>query len=1067
MLQFIFGRPAGGKTHTVLEKIKELTQRGEQSVLIVPEQFTFESEKAVLDTMGDRSALFVKVISFTRLYDEIGRRVGGIAGSVLREADKIIFMNKTLKSVGSDLKLWGKYCNSVTFAKSILDTVGEFKINSVTPEDLKRVSLLVKGDSLRNKLQDLSLIYEGYNAMLGERFLDPADTLTAVYEKLKDYNYFAGKTVFLDSFKGFTGQQYKIMEQIFTQAENVYVSLTNDPEITEEYSVFHNIRKATLKIESLAKSRGVRVAEPMVLKGNYYKSKGISNVEQLLSGAKLPQNAEGDGVTVCRAKTLYDEVDFVAATIRRLVRTENYRYRDFVVIARDSEKYQPHIESAFKKNKINCFSDSKIPLSAFPICVAARNAVNALNFSTDAVLSFHKTGLGTLESSEISDLENYCFIWNVEGEKWLTEWDMDPRGMTNYEDRLGEARQELYRLNALRLKAVSPLLEFKNEFGNTAASMAKAIVKLFESADSAAALKKITEEFKNINNTFYADAIKQSYDAFMEILDSLVLCFGEASISKKEFADALNLAVSLESVGLIPQTLDEVTFGAADRIRPSRPKVAFILGANQGEFPKALAKVGVLSLAERRDLIANEINISDNGLEASINESFLVYSNICCPLEKLYISYNEKTVVGEVREPASFIKDITQNISCTNLCFKQELPETEAAAFSEYCRNLRVNPILADTFKQSLSKTEYWGKIQSIGKGTLKKEESLTPETAQALYGNTLRISASKVDTYSSCHFAFFCRFGLGAEGLKSADFNTLQRGTLVHYCLERLISDYKKQVADLTYDELDRLCDGYIEEYICGVAGLKGAMNTGLYFVVERISRSLKEVFHSISDEMKQSQFEPVECELKISDIKFPYSGGEIVLNGVIDRVDSFNGYVRIIDYKTGDKIFKLPEILVGLNLQMLIYLYSIVRGNRIENAKAGGILYKPSNRDIKNKGMAMNGLLPENGELLTAMERETQGIFVPKPDHKDSFIPEEDFQVIFDHIERLLFNMGEEISKGDIRVNPINGLESNACKYCEFSGVCGIENEEIPSVESMHNSDVLKLLKEGENGN
>jgi len=914
VLQFIFGRPASGKTFTVTNKIKELTNRGKESILIVPEQFTFENEKMILKTLGDKSALFVNVLSFTRLYDEIGKKTGGIAGTLLRDSDKIIFMSRTLKAVKDDLKLWGKYVSSVSFAKTLLDTIGEFKINAITPEDLKIAAEKIKSSSLKAKLNDISLIYENYDALVGEKFIDPADTLTKTYELLKNYNFFEGKTVFIDSFKGFTGQQFKIIERILSQAENVYVSLTDDRETSGEYCIYANIRKAVLKIEKIAKSRNVDISEPIILNNSYYSSCGLSTVERLLAGNKISDDCQPqkESLCICKAQTTYDEAEFVARTIKRLVRTENYRFRDFVIIARDSEKYESAIVSACKKNGVNLFYDSKIPLSAFPISVAGKSALEALNFSTEGILNFHKTGLGTLTTDEISVLENYAIVWNIKGNLWEQEWDMDPRGLTTDDDKDGKIKEELAEINRLRALAIEPIIKFKNSFGKSARQMATAMVELFDFCNCSEKLKKLCSEWNDKGNDFYANAIKQSYDEYMNVLDSLVFCFGEISVTVKEFCDALNLSVSLGSIGRVPQTLDEVTFGAADRIRPSRPKVAFILGANQGVFPKTVTNNGIFALDERKTLIQNEINIADNTIDSSIDENYLVYSNLCCPSEKLCISYCEKTVLGEKMEPSAFVSEIAESMNCSVLNFpdnykKEEektfgecYPQTAASAFGEYCRLIKNDPEIAATVKEALKGTDYYQLAEKIAKANVKRNDTLTKETAQKLYGKEIYMSATKIDTFNRCHFSYFCRYGLNVEKLQTADFNVLQRGTIVHYVLERIISTYKKGVADLSVSKLHELTDYYIEEYLKMVNGFDTIRNSQTDFLIGRISRSLKEVVCHISDEMKQSDFEPVACELKIGKggtiepMKFPFDDGSIVLTGSIDRVDEYNGYIR-----------------------------------------------------------------------------------------------------------------------------------------------------------------------------
>lgn len=1079
MLQFILGRPASGKTYTVLKRIKELAAQKKYSVLIVPEQFTFETEKAVLKILGEEATLFVKVISFTRLYDEIGRNIGGIAGTFLRDSDKIVFMNKTLNAVAGDLKLWGKYKSSVSFAKTLLDTIGEFKINSVSSDDLRKTAEITDSASLRDKLLDLSKIYDAYDLLMGERFIDPADTLTRVFEALKNYEYFKGKTVFIDSFKGFTGQQYKIIERIISQADDIYVSLTNDPDVCGEYCVYANIRKAILSIEYIAKSRAVKVSEPIVLKDSYYNSTALSTVERALAGKISEQENLGEDVVICKTNTVYDEASFVASEIRKLVRNENYRFRDFVIIARDSEKYGSAVEKACKINGVNLFYDKKIPLLAFPLSSAAIAALESINFSTEAILKFHKTGLGTLNNDEISILENYTFIWNIKGKMWQNQWYMDTRGLTAEPDKDGKAALELKLINSLRERAIAPIISFKENFGATAKHKSFALVKLFEECKVNIKLNEMCANYSHINYTYYADAIKSSYDEFMKILDSLVMCFGEASISHKEYFDALNLALSLDSVGVIPQTLDEVIFGDADRIRPSRPKVAFILGANQGEFPQSIGNKGIFALNERRKLVDSGINISDSAVQSAIDEEYLVYSSVCCPSDKLYVVYSEVSLTGEKKEASAFIEQIKKAVDCKILEYpsKLNIPETEHSAFAEYCRTLKSDQITALTLKNALFDTKFSNNVNAVGNGKVKTEDILSSDTAKKLYGNDIYMSATKFDTFNRCHFSFFCQYGLKAEKQKTADFNVLQRGTIVHYCLEKIISKYKKGIADLEYEFLDELCDRYIEEYLSLVEGFENVRDAKTEFIITRISRSLKEVVRNISDEMRQSDFEPTHCELKIGKdgeipaVSFPFDSGNIILSGSIDRVDQYNGYVRIIDYKTGTKAFKLPDILFGLNMQMLIYLYCVIRCKGLSRLKPAGILYKTAKRDISDKGMAMNGLLPNDIGLLTAMEKENRGEFIPKikinkdgslAKKNESFISYEDFDVIFDYIEKIMKNTGETISSGDIAVNPVNGLKAEACKYCEYSKVCGIEDEEIFTVQNADSTSVIESIKE-----
>ncbi len=1066
MLQFIFGGVRSGKTFKILSIAKELINNNKNCVIIVPEQSTFETEKAVLRTLGDGSAIKCEVLSFSRLYDVITHKTGGVCAKVLTDSDKIILMNKALKSIKNELKVWGKYAHSLNFAKTMLDTIGEFKISAITSNQVKNAVLLTNSKALSYKLYDLSLIFETYDLLIAERFLDPVDKLTKLFDKLDDYRYFENKTVFIDDFKGFTVQQFKIISKILSQADNLYVSFCNKTENCQEYDVFTNIRVAVNRIEKMAKSYNVNVIDAINLNDTFHNSNSIKNVEELLS-SNIAKKVEDDNVIICRADTLFDEAEFAARTIRKLVKEEGYRYKDFAIIVRDTEKYSNAVNYACEKNGVNVFCDNKLSLQNFPLSVAALSAIKSLNFSTENILKFHKCGINVLTQDEISLLENYTYLWNINGPIWLDEWDMDTRGFVT-EEFTQNSEEELKRINEIRKKAIMPFENFKQAFKGDAKSMSSAVVKLLDDCNAAQAIKNICEDLSN-HSYFTSDALKQGYDVFMGVFDSLVSCLGEKTLTNTEYYDYLNLAISLEEIGVIPQTVDQVIFGQADRIRISNVKVAFILGANQGEFPKYADNNSIFGLKERKNLIDLGFDLTDNQLYNSIDENFLIYSNVCAASDKLYISYCAQTLKGEELSESSFVTNLKEQ-----LCIKtikepenlniENLPQTKLSAFSELCRrNENKQDYL--TICSALNLNDY---VIEQGK------ENITKENANKLFGKDIYMSASKFDTFNRCKFSFFCRYGLGLKKLQPADFDVLQRGTIVHYVLEQIISLYKENIKDFSREKLDELCDFYINKYLDSVSGYNTVKNSRHEFLISKISRSLKEVIYHLSLEFAQSDFKPTHCELKIGGkdgipLNFDYSEGKILINGSIDRVDEFGGYIRIVDYKTGTKTFKLPDILFGLNLQMLIYLYAIIRGQKLPDKNAAGIFYMPSKRDLSGDGMAMNGLVKADIELVKAMEKENSGEFVPSLSlNKDgsvsksssSFITEDEFTKIFNHIEKLMKNAGDSIANGDITINPVDGRESGACDYCDYKGICGIENNIAIKVPSYKNSEVFDMI-------
>ena len=1076
MLQFILGRASSGKTYTVTQKIAECIAQGENPVLLVPEQFSFESEKNILHTVGDGNAQKVSVISFSRLCDEVELVAGGVCGESISDADRIILMSRAIRLCRDNLNRFKKYSNSSSFAAIMVDSIGEFKLNAVSSDDLYAAAEKIDDEQLRVKLLDTALIYEQYDVILAEKFIDSADRLTKLYYALENHRYFEGKTVFIDSFKSFSGQQYKILERILAQSKSVTVTLCDNPDDARSFGLFSNIKKVKNRISNIARAHGARILDDIVLTTKNYEHTDLSALEEFMSGAKADYTEKCENIAICKADSVYSEADFVARSIRRIVRETGARYSDFVIIARDTEPYEDALEVACQKNNISCFIDRRIKLSDMPPAAAALAAAKtAKNFTTENILRFHKSGIGVLNLDEITTLENYTYLWNIEGSAWLNEWSMDPDGFTAQEQISDEAAQKIKQINELRQMAIKPLNDLKNNFLGTAQDMARALVRLFDVCHADERFKSLSKEYQD-GDTLYTDALRQSWDALMRILNSLSLCFGENKISKTEFCDALNTALTLETVGIIPQMIDEVIFGAADRIRPSRPKYAFIVGANQGIFPKLSQNTGLFVNTEREKLIHFGIDIPDKTFALNIDEECLLYSNVCCASHGVFISYTTTFDGATVAEPSAFVNEIKNNFGCR---FFEEpsqlkddfLPETREDAFSLLCRGISFESDDIPTLTNALDGNAD-NRIDAVLQSLNRTKYSISSDAAKRLFGNKIVMSPSKFDTFNRCRFMYFCRYGLRVERLQPAEFNAMQRGTIVHFVLQRAVEDHGKALSQFDASQISDLVENYTQEYLDMILGYSDIETPYLKYLVSTIKRTLKYVVERLALEFSQSDFTPVKCELKIGydgvipEIKIPVQDyGSLELIGVVDRLDEWNGYIRIIDYKTGHRDFKLPDILFGQNMQMLIYLYAVARNEQFGGNPAG-IFYMPASRAKDNSPAKrrMNGLLPADIELVTAMDKENKGEFVPKLSEKspsDSFVKAQDFDKIFAFIESKLKASGRSIYEGDIAANPIDGLDSPACKYCEYQSICRIENEKHQKVPKLTNNEVLEEIE------
>ncbi len=1062
MLKFIFGRSMCGKTETVFRQIKKDTENGRSAVLIVPEQSTFDCERKLLHILGDGGFTSVPVLSFTRLCDEVSRACGGVSARRLSDCDRLVFMSRAVSSVCDRLSFFGRYAGNTRFIESLLSTMDEFKRSGINGEEVRAFAEKM-GGGLAVKLKDVALVMDTFEGLLGNKYLDPCDDLAHLDRQLGEYAYFAEKTVYIDSFKNFTGAQLKILERVIAQADDVVFSFCYDSKLSDETELFKNVDDTVKRLTEIAKKHGVSVAEPDVLTNGYYTYPELSVLERGLSVEnETVYDGETDKVTICAADGMYGEAEFAAREIRRLVREEGYRYRDFVIMSRHDEQYRAAVEHMCRRYEVPCFTDKRYSISYLPLSVLLHSAMQAVNgFASEKIFKYLKTELAGLDTDEIGMLENYVYIWKINGKKWYEEWDMSPSGLDKFDD---ADKQQLLLLNELRVRAITPLISFKKAFCGGAKQMAEAVWRLMESLCVSERLPLLCKQLENDE----AELVKLGYSAVIDILDSLYNTLDD-STSANDFCEYFAIALGGTSVGTIPQMLDEVTFGAADRIKPREPKVCFLLGINGGVFPSTAASSGIIAGSERIALLRAGMPIADYTLGFSIDEEYLLYTSATCARDRVYFCYSS----GGENQPSAVIDTVKKILPrCRRIDFNSfspaDLIETAATAFSAMVgeRDGALRSGLYDYFKNV---SPYDRRISTIENSHSLDNISLSPQTGRRIFGDDMYLSATGIDTYFRCAFSYFCRYGLGASVLKPAEIDSLHRGTIVHDALEKIVAASGEDLVNMTDGEIGDAVDKTVDEFLANIKGVEHISDNRFIYIVSVIKSLTADVIKHIRDDFRQNGFKPVKCELKISghdaDIDgavIKTDGGSIKLRGAIDRVDSFGAYIRVVDYKTGTRKFRLPDVLYGLNMQMLLYLYAVLKSSEFSDFKPAGVLYLETRKaPDSDSNFRMNGIMLEDEVVHCAMDAQNEGRFVPKLRKKkdgsfyksNDFIKEEHFDLIFSHMEGLLRDMNVSLRNGKIPVNPTDGLDKEACKYCDYSAICGIEDKphrKVPKIDA-----------------
>lgn len=1103
MLNFILGRSGYGKTEYCFNKIKELTDSGCDNILLItPEQYNFTAEKKLLKLLGSENIYKVENSSFSRLYNEINRLYGSSPLPVLSNGAKGVLMKKAIESVQDDLILFRKKVNKTSFVNSMMSIYDEMKSCNISYEKMFDVSDDIEREILSQKLKDISLIIEAYENLIRGNFLDSADNLSRLYDNLLDNDYLCGKEVFIDGFNGFVANEYKILELIVEKSNNVTVTFTTDSYgENNNFDLFSYVNKSVSILEKIALKREVN-CEYVTLTENYRaQNSEIANCEKyIFSRSDVSFDEKNENITVYRAKTVYDECCYVSCSIKRNLKS-GIRARDIAVITRDLNKYTNELISTFKKFEIPCFDDERQPIKNQPLIVFVKYLLRCViySFKSDDVLSLAKTSLTDLKDDDISKLENYIFIWNINGyKKWSTEFENSTKGFV---PEISENdKKEISKINKSREYLFKVLNDFKYTVKNASVKeICTAIFNTLIRFNVNIHLKNIAENLSVSYHILLADEQERIWDMLMDILDKLVEIIGDEYIPLEEFYTYFNIMVSSEDLGVIPQGVDNVQFGQADRIRLDNPKIVYILGANEGEFPKNVTISSLFTESDRILLNDRDFKLYSFSEILNFQERYFAYMAVSAPTQKLYISYNE---TGDIAAPSA----IVTSLRCVypNLIEKEHksIPkldwiESKNYAFEYMAEHFGDNDEFSASLKKYFANDERYNAVKQLSENTdiaIKNQD-----TAVELFGKDMYLSASRMEDYYSCAFRYFCKFGIGARPLRAAKLDYMQTGTAIHYVLENIIADIgAESLSKMKYNEISVNVNKYLLKYLNEKISNSESFNERFKYQFLRLSKMLNSVATHLAGEFSQCEFVPKAFELSIDEdgavkpqkINLE-NGGTVSLKGSVDRVDILEKfgkkYIRVVDYKSGAKEFNLSDVLYGLNLQMFVYLFTLCNDKNSDySGVPAGVLYMHASRKIMqvNKGTEnaeiskeesdyykMKGIVlyDENHNILSSMEKDLKGKYIPVKVNKSgdvsgSFASLESLGKISKKINSLIADMGNSLHKGLINQNPINGSHHDkTCEFCDYSSVCA--NRRIVNYREMskyNDEDVLKLLEE-----
>ncbi len=1073
MLHFVYGRAASGKSAWLYAKASE-SARKRRVLIIVPDREAVSAERRCASLEG---AAGIDVLTFSRLTNYIFRRRGGICESYIGAGAKKIIMYNVLRRAAPSLSCYGRISPSdlSTVEKLTSERTELFK-NLIAPQELlSAAEKLSENPRVAGKLSDLATIFSAFDSEVAKKWSEPDGSLARACEVCGDF--FDDTDVYIDSFLSFTKEQYKMLSAVFSGASETYVSLSYVPDEDGDGAAFVSLSETDERLHRTAEKAGVDIAEPVIFRYSAgYKNGELAFLAENLFSIKNPdaEYREAPGhISVTECKNKYEEAEAVAIDISKRVRA-GARYRDMAVIVRDTADYDGILDAAFEKAGIPYYVSRRADIDERGIVKFIYSAYACVRrgFLRRDIIEYIKTDYSGISGDDCDLLENYIIKWKIQGKRFSSdaEWTFPVRG---YDDRAREGDEEiLERLGVLREKVKAPLLRFAGALKDcrTVRDHAALLYDFLVMMKIPEKLGEAAELSLKAGDASGAEEFSQLWQVLCDALDQTALSAGDEETDADGFLQLLKLAFSETDIGSIPTSVDEVLIGGAAMTHPEA-KTVYIVGATDGVFPKRITDDGIFSEYEKNLLREKGVDFSSR-LEKSVSdEYYYFYSSVCAPKEELFITYTSDGSAGR----CSALGRIEKLFPLLKETRFDDIPEKDriycCEAALEYA--LSEKGELSQALRDYLSTKPDYAERLSCAKEPVSAEKCrLDRENANELFAGNINTSYSRIENYIKCRFQYFCRYELDLSDDGTAGFSDMNIGSFLHATLEAAAKLATKD--DFSEEETKRAIRRAAEKYIRKITGRAMSELSGrLCHMTDYLCDRAMVFARRIRDEFSVSKFRPVSFELPVGSadgveaIKIENGQSTVKLFGRIDRVDAYDCgdgklYVRVVDYKKNAKKFDLEKISAGLDMQMLLYLFSLWESGEKYFGKEivpAGVIYVETNpkADTVSSGgegddkFAVSGVVTEAGEdgleLARAMEPELKGVYSPVKvssdgKTKNTIALDELFRLRQSIVDTVLC-CAAELKEGLAYAVPTDADGTDPCQYCRMKAICRITNK------------------------
>lgn len=1082
--KLLYGKTGVGKTTHIYNEIKQKIKQNNKIYIIVPEQYSFSAEKNLLDTIEGNSSINAEVLTLSRMADRVIEETKGNHQTHLSKIGKSMILYDILDKQKDKMNFLK---NSDKNLELILRTITEFKKHNIKPENIENAINTIQDKYLELKLNDIKTILNKYQEKIQENYIDEADALSILAKNIECVSFFNDAIIYIDEFAGFTPSEYTIIEKLCLLAKEITVTICTDTlEKTEnlDESIYYFNQITAQKLIEIAKRQGCYIEKIHLEETKKYKSQELKILEEnIYQNTNYKYEPETKDINLFIAQNPYTEVKNVAQNILKLVREQNYRYKDIAVITANLETYTSNIKAIFEKYNIPVFIDEKRDTTSNILIKYITSLLNIFtnNFSYEAIFSYIKTGVLNLENDEIFLLENYAIKWGIRGSKWYKN-DFEYEEKNDTQDKINQTRK----------KIIEPIIEFKKKLTGekTAKEITEELYKFIQKNNIQANILEKADNLEKQGNLEKAEEYRAGIKIFFDVLDEIHMIFQDDKMTFERYNKILQIGISKSEFGRIPASFDQVLFGDIDRSKAKEIKILFLIGINDGTIPNIVKDEGFLNDNDRNKLKENNLEIAKNTIEQLYENQFNIYKTLSMPEEKLYLSYPVTDKEGKALRNSILItqiKKIFKNLKETSdviekkyhLATKEATLETAIEKYKQLIDEEQIEEEWKEILKWYQKNEPI--RMKKILKGAkyTNTSNNISEKNIKEMYGKNLRTSISRLEQYRKCPFSFHLKYGLKLKEEEKFKIRSLDTGNFMHEVIDEVFTKIEEKeinIKNITKQELHTIIEEIINQklgmnknyiftstpkFIVLTKRLKKVINESINYIIEQLQNSKFELYGHELEFNEKSKFKPMKINLE--------NGKQVIVTGKIDRIDiaktDENTYVRIIDYKSSVKDINLNQVISGIQIQLLTYLDEISEQKHFDPA---GVLYfslidtiikadkNLSDEEIKNKlnkNFKMKGLVVADLEIIKMMDNkiapstysETIPVYLDKEGNisksKSNALDKEKFQTLQKYTKHIISEISKEIFSGNIDIKPYYMNKKTACEYCEYKSICNFD--------------------------